>query len=288
MANTQASTPKTDEAAQAFDDFVRRLTAVAVSIGLGNALIRSKLLDHPDRIWTGQGAQTVILLFIGIVTVVLSWQGFTSSAKFRKIRNRWVAISRLLVDFLIVFGYLILLSVFIHYESFLIISLLIFVLYCIWDFLTIAGARSSFYIAGKHNFKGAFPTGGFVANHIYAGAITLWRQIVFGTNGRGEKFPDNGLHIGPRITLTWTVGIGVLVFFEFVPSVAGLPSLHHGFSIVLLFAYIVGYRIDKTWGARNFDDVSNGIVLGVCPETRALLFAAFFGVPLLLWGSNFV
>lgn len=116
-------------------DFVRRLFAVAVSVGAASKLSQIFAVGNKDPVTSIllEHSREFSLLFISVVAVVLSWEGYLISVRRVPIEEP----PRFYLDVLIVFAYLALMEMVSRYHAWFVVISGIFVLYTIWDALTI-------------------------------------------------------------------------------------------------------------------------------------------------------
>jgi hypothetical protein len=132
-----------DEIAKDRADFVRRLFAVAISIGFAAHISQSNWLDH---IITRENA----LLLLAMVFVVSSWDGYL-----RSLRNDPLTdMPRFVVDVVIVFEYLILMQASGDLRRFQILILIIFGTYILWDYLKLFYNREKYGVGGTLSHGG--------------------------------------------------------------------------------------------------------------------------------------
>jgi hypothetical protein len=212
--------PDDTEAKKAADDrndFIKRLFAVAVSVGFAstapNTLQWIVTLTLPDRTI----ARSSALLLMSLLLVVQSWEGYLASVRNYPLKDR----PRFYIDIILVFEYLLLLHISVdnkndpdHYQ-FMICVCTIFATYLVWDYFRIIAYKSKYNVQTN---IGAF--------------------VPF-IRGLANKEPDT--YKGPSITLWWLIYFSVL--FELADFSAGLRFL------VMCLAIIYGlgmYRRDKT------------------------------------------
>jgi hypothetical protein len=84
-------------------DFIRRLSAIAISVGFGAALARMKWLTAGTIPSFGEWSQIEILV-VAMTATVLSWDGYLMSIHDKPLLGTW----RFLIDVTLVFTYMIL------------------------------------------------------------------------------------------------------------------------------------------------------------------------------------
>jgi len=114
-------------------DFIRRLFAVTVSVGFASQLnqLLAGSISGRRLLWQAlitQHQHQLILLFISLIAVVASWEGYLVS-----IQRQPLGSVRFYIDVIIVFMYLILMLFSQIDDLWFVVLALIFVLYLIWD-----------------------------------------------------------------------------------------------------------------------------------------------------------
>jgi len=129
-----------DVRAKIRDDLIRRLFAVAISVGAAATLAQMKWVD--DGRWPCMPEwQQLFILVAALTATVLSWDGYLFSIDDRPLRNFW----RFAIDILLVFIYMFLLMTSKLLIWWLFIHALIFTLYAIWDLLTVYDWKPKYY-----------------------------------------------------------------------------------------------------------------------------------------------
>jgi hypothetical protein len=114
------------------NDFIKRLFAVAISVGFANHIDQLKwmaTLSSPDQ----KTAQYSALLLVAVLTTVLSWEGYLTSLRDRPLLDR----TRFFIDIVIVFEYLIPLTLYESPPNFALWVCVIFTTYVSWDYVRI-------------------------------------------------------------------------------------------------------------------------------------------------------
>lgn len=206
--------------AQIRDDFIRRLFAVAISVGFAAALSQMDWVKDGSLPSMSEWEQLSIL-FTGLVATVLSWDGYLVSIKSKPLNG----FGRFSIDILLVFIYMFFLISSKQSGFWLPILVVIFVLYVIWDFLTVREHMRSYNAS-------SVPTD---ADDTYR--ATTWGVLCVYMGGFLGK-PNVGR--GPIITLSWA-------FYFLVLAIVNLMTAEWQVFVTCLFA-IVGlilYRKDK-------------------------------------------
>lgn len=114
------------------DDFIRRLFAVAISVGFASTLVSMNWLK--DGNWPNAiELEQIAILIVGLAATVLSWDGYLLSIDKKPLYD----LPRFLIDIVLVFIYLFLLLSARQPSFFLSVLACIFTLYVVWDFLTV-------------------------------------------------------------------------------------------------------------------------------------------------------
>ena len=113
-------------------DLIKRLFAVAISVGFATALARLDWVKNGT--WPSQqDYEQLSILLVGLVATVLSWDGYLASIAVKSLEKFW----RFGIDIVLVFVYMLLLITSPHPYLWLPILVIIFVLYVVWDMLSI-------------------------------------------------------------------------------------------------------------------------------------------------------
>jgi cation transport ATPase len=136
--NTDRSKKKTDNRA----DLIRRLFAVAISVGFASTLVQMDWIKEgrlPNWIEAGQ----LFALVTALIATVLSWDAYLLAIEERPLTNPL----RFAIDMVLIFTYMLLLIVSKHAQFFLPTLAVIFVLYVLWSILTVRD-----YIVAREEF----------------------------------------------------------------------------------------------------------------------------------------
>jgi hypothetical protein len=193
------------------NDLIRRLFAVAISVGAAATLAEMPWIKAPGRAPCFPEYQQLSILIAAMYATVLSWDGYLLSIDNKPLRNFW----RFAIDIFLVFVYMFLLmtSKLLVWWTFL--HAFIFVLYVIWDALTIRDWPSKYFL---HD----------------SGPQTVMRAYVGGFRNSAE------INRGPIVTLFWGLYFWVLYF-------ASLNSLRDRIlgTTVFVLVGLWAYRKDK-------------------------------------------
>ena len=210
-----------DSHAQIRQDFIKRLFAVAISVGFATSLVSlsSGWLNDNPRWPTPPEWQQLILLITALAATVLSWDGYLLSIQKRPHKGFW----RYIIDISLVLTYMILLITSKNSAIFMWILAVIFLLYFVWDTLTVGEYIGTYNKSIKHHHK-ATPRQVW---SIYWGGLVRSRNI-----GRG-----------PIITFIWAFYFWVLMWMSYKSQVRQF----HVILVCLLSLYgLCLYRLEKT------------------------------------------
>jgi hypothetical protein len=191
-------------------DFIRRLFAVAVSVGFATHIKTLSWIARLPILPTREDAEQSLLLIIAMITVIESWEGYLRAIQDHPLKDK----TRFIIDVVIVFEYLVLLTLSDNLADFTKWIIVIFITYTVWDYATI----------------NKFPE-----NYKIQGLVTAFKPFVLGWQNRDR------IYMGPSITLCWTV---YFVLFRFISQSDGAWSFWLC-SAALAYGLIV-YRIDKS------------------------------------------
>jgi len=194
--------------AQDRNDFIKRLFAVAVSVGFAAHIDYLKWIASfslPDET-KGEGSA---LLLISMITVVASWEGYLASLRNLPLRD----ISRFVLDIIIVFEYLVLMTLYTEPSRFLTWLCVIFFSYLVWDYCRVYIYRQRYGVTNW--FNAFFP-------------------FVLGL-ACGDK-----AYKGPSITFFWFLYFIMLAFIAHFNNKAGFWLS----SLAMVYGILV-YRFDK-------------------------------------------
>jgi hypothetical protein len=151
---------QTKTQAQIRDDLIRRLFAVAISVGAASTLARMGWVR--DGRWLNLSeTQQLFILAAAMVATVLSWDNYLVSIKERPLYSFW----RFAIDIALVFIYMFLLMTSQHHTWWLFIHALTFALYIIWDALTVKEHLEKYYTVD-------FGVGNPTFARVYIGGLT--------------------------------------------------------------------------------------------------------------------
>jgi hypothetical protein len=210
------------EATQANDraDLIKRLFAVAISVGAATTLYNMG--------WVRDGRppciaeyQQLLILVAAMTATVLSWDGYLWSIAQRPLHSFW----RFAIDILLVFIYLFLLMTSKLLTWFLFIHALIYALYAVWDFLSIADWIVTYYPPNQ-------PANTLTIGGVYLGGL--------------RDGPNEGR--GPIITISWGLYFWLLCGLNYLllPLFSGRGLRDYiASTVVLVVLALYLYRQDK-------------------------------------------
>jgi hypothetical protein len=217
------TTPPSNEdiRAKIRDDLIRRLFAVAISVGAAATLAQMQWVQVGR--WPCKAEwQQLFILVAALTATVLSWDGYLFAIAERPLRSFW----RFAIDILLVFIYMFLLMTSRLLVWWLFVHALIYTLYAIWDMLTVFDWLPRYYYRT--------PEGS--------------RQTLSGVYLGGLR---DSAHVsrGPIITIVWGLYFWALYFLNdralIWLNVPGLNERIVGTTLfVMLGLYL--YREDKT------------------------------------------
>jgi hypothetical protein len=202
------------------DDLIRRLFAVAISVGAATTLARMGWVEHGR--WPRMDEwQQLFVLAAALWATVLSWDGYLFSISTRPLRKT----SRFVIDILLVFIYMFLLMTSKLLIWWVFLHALIYALYVVWDWLSVRDWPRTY---SNHPDVGPAPTVG----EVYIG----------GFQGSPDVKP------GPIITIVWAGYFWALYLLnDRALHWLGVPGLDEriiGTTIVVVLG-LYFYRRDK-------------------------------------------
>jgi hypothetical protein len=200
--------------AEARADLIRRLFAVAISVGFAATLARMTWVQNGTLPNAAELNQTLILA-TALLAAVLGWDGHLLAMTDKPLFGFW----RFLINLALVFIYMFLLMASAHPECLLWTLAVIFVLYVVWDVLAMRERISSYdpSLAGVPR----------------ATAAQIWNVYAGGFAG-GAQIPP-----GPAITLAWT---GYFVLLAIIAN--GRAYAHLRITCVFALIGLVSFWID--------------------------------------------
>jgi hypothetical protein len=209
--------------ADARADLLRRLFAVAVSVGFAATLARMSWVQNGALPGPAELNQTLILA-TALLAAVLGWESHLLAMTEKPLFGIW----RFLVNLVLVFVYMFLLMASAHPECVLWTLAVIFVLYVVCDVLTVREQNAS---------ADATPVG-----MPRPPAAQIWTVYAGGFTGRAQVSP------GPAITLAWA---GYFILLAVIAN--GRAYAHLRTTCIFALIGLVGFWIDAAPGERRAD-----------------------------------
>jgi FtsH-binding integral membrane protein len=202
-------------------DFMKRLFAVAVSVGFASPLTRMSWIEHGTTP-NGDEWRQIVILATALLATIGSWEGYFFAIANRPLKGVW----RFIIDITLVLIYMILLissgQPSSNLNLFLLILVVIFILYISWDALTIHEYAAYYY---------------YNTNEIPK------RHTVFTTYRRGicPKKTEGGVRQGHILTLLWALYFVILLIMRLA---LGFDNVYMMCGMVWLG--LLGYRKSKS------------------------------------------
>ncbi len=234
-------------------DFIKRLFAVAISVGFATTLTKMKWVENgswpADCEW-----EQLAILATGLIATVASWDGYLASIKAKPLNGYW----RFVIDILLVFIYMFFLISSKQANFWLPILAFVFILYFIWDVLTVREHM------GKYDL--ARPDLGDSYRAKFSDVVRIYVRGFFNK-------PDTKR--GPIITVSWTIFFAVLAVLNYLATARFQVFVACDFAI----AGLILYRCDKaqtgTVNVTGYDMVYRVILIGALLGFAALYFRRF-------------
>lgn len=197
-------------------DFMRRWFAVAVSVGFAST-VNSMLWVHVGAAPSPTEWQQIARLTVAMIATLLSWEGYLLSTAGKPLYD----FPRFAIDVILVLVYLVLLISSSHGHYWLWLHAVTFVLYLLWDYLTVRDPRHRDRFTNDNAPKEYVPT----PREVYVGGLKS----------------DRNINPGPVIT------IFAAVYFTWLPILQFLSGINtYTFAIFVLLG-LIAYRIDKSY-----------------------------------------
>lgn len=208
------------------NDIVRRLFAVAVSVGFAARLglmpwVQDGTYPSADE-W-----RQIAALITALIATLLSWDGYLLSIR-NKPLNRF---ARFAIDVILIFIYMFLLIASRHLAILLWTLVVIFSLYVIWDILTVRSFPKQYDKSLNNATRASFRE---VVDVYFNGAL-------------GKP----GVSRGPVITVTWAIYFAALAILIYK-----MASSNAYVTCLFAFVGLVGYRLDKRLSQKASDTKS--------------------------------
>jgi hypothetical protein len=135
-------------------DFIKRIFAVAVSVGFATSLAEMAWVRE-QRVPNIDEYQQLVILLTCLLATVLSWDGYFASIDNKPLKNP----TRFYIDVIIVFVYMILLLIAFRAPLiFLPLLSIIFILYIVWDVMTVREFSGKYEVPERTTNRNATPT----------------------------------------------------------------------------------------------------------------------------------
>ncbi len=198
-------------------DFIKRLFAVAISVGFATTLARMTWVEKGRWPELGEREQ-IFVLIVSLIATVLSWDSYLLSIMYKPHRKP----GRFVIDIVLVFVYMFLLITSKHPSIWMFNLTAIFTLYVIWDVLTVREHISQFDAGITRNDSASVKISEVL--RVYArGAID-----------------DNAIDRGPINTFVWAMYFGTLAVLFLL-----FRKDHMFVTGVFVLAGLVAYRIER-------------------------------------------
>lgn len=205
------------------DDLIRRLFAVAISVGAATTISKMDWVDAGHWPCLAEWQQ-IFILVAAMTATVLSWDGYLFSIADRPLTNFW----RFAIDIVLVFIYMVLLMTSKLLVWWLFLHAFIYALYAVWDLLSVFDWKVKYYTEPSQYSQ------------------TVWGVYIGGLMNR------NGVSRGPITTVGWGLYFwGLYILNDWTLHWVGVPELSHRIfgTAVFVFLGLISYRLDK---ARRF------------------------------------
>jgi hypothetical protein len=209
--------------AEARADLLRRLFAVAVSVGFAATLARMGWVQNGALPGPAELNQTLILA-TALLAAVLGWESHLLAMTEKPLFGIW----RFLINLVLVFIYMFLLMASAHPECVLWTLAVIFILYVVCDVLTVREQVAN--TAVLDGVPGAT-------------AVQIWSMYANGFTGRAK------VSSGPAITLAWA---GYFVLLAVIAN--GRAYAHLRTTCIFALIGLVGFWIDASPGEERKAD----------------------------------
>ena len=240
-----------NERAEIRVDLIRRLFAVAISVGFAATFTQMDWIISARRP-TDLEFDQICILATGLILTVLSWDGYLLSVKTKP----HIGIIRYSIDVILVFVYMIFLISSKNGQFWLHIVSIIFFLYVVWDFFTVVEHLPAYdsRVPPAQNSNAEFSQ---ILN-VYRGGLSDSPEV--------SK--------GPIITLGWAICFWALLAIKEATDVKNTPV----FCIFSIIGLIL-YRWDKTFESKVTKQRGFPLIYRVCLIALVITStAAFFDV----------
>lgn len=214
-------------------DLIKRLFAVAISIGFGAALVKASWVSQ-GTMPTASDFPQITIIAVALAATIFSWDGYHQSIETKPLNG----IARFAIDVLLVFCYMFIFITSANNTFWLPILCFMFFLYSIWDFLSVA------------EYSNQFKSGG---------SSPLSTILSVYTKG---FLRDREVNPGPVITLMWGFAFyGIYYLYQ--------RGANHFITCFVVIVALYLYRADK---GRRVDGLRGfGFLLRCCAMALLLL-----------------
>lgn len=242
------------------DDLIRRLFAVAISVGAATTIAKMDWVDAGHWPCLAEWQQLFILV-AAMTATVLSWDGYLFSIAERPLTNFW----RFAIDIVLVFIYMVLLMTSKLLVWWLFLHAFVYALYAVWDLLSVFDWKSKYYTESNKSHQ--------TVRGVYIGGLINSPEV----------------SRGPIITLGWGLYFGSLyILNDRALRWLGAPGLSHRIfgTTVFVVLGLIFYRQDK---ARRFTMQTRlGIVVCLLLASSAYLAWLPIDETLWMWAGRYI
>jgi hypothetical protein len=235
------------------DDLIRRLFAVAISVGAATTIAKMDWVDAGHWPCLAEWQQ-IFILVAAMTATVLSWDGYLLSIADRPLTNFW----RFAIDIVLVFIYMVLLMTSKLLVWWLFLHAFVYALYAVWDLLSIFDWKSKYYTESNSSSQ--------TVRGVYIGGLI--NRV--------------GVSRGPIITLGWGLYFwGLYILNDRALHWIGAPGLSHRIFGTTIFVVLglIFYRQDK---ARRFT-MQTRLGLIACLLLASAAYLAWLPIDETLW-----
>jgi hypothetical protein len=232
-------------------DFIKRLFAVAISVGFATTLTKMNWVETGSLPGRREWEQLAILA-TGLIATVASWDGYLASIQAKPLNGY----GRFVIDILLVFIYMFFLISSQRASFWLPILALVFVLYFIWDVLTVREYFSQYDAS-------LVPPGSDTYRVKFSDVVRVYVRGLL--NKPATKR-------GPIITLSWAIFFAALAVLNYLATARYQVFVACGFAI----AGLILYRLDKNAKTPTANVRGYGMVYRVILICGLLGFAALY------------
>lgn len=222
-------------------DLIRRLFAVAISLGIGSTIVSAKWLQKGD--WPSwYDFEQIAIVLLALQATVLSWDGYLASVRHKPLNGR----TRFTIDVFLVIIYMVLFVTSDKHWFWLPILCLIYALYVVWDAKSVLEYPQTFDKTHQASGRSAFST--------------MIRVFVC------AAFDKPDVDRGPLISLIWTMYFVALwrIIWDVYPTFPVLPALIAGAAGLEFYRYDKRIRRGDVRGFTMWQRLSAIVLLLAC------------------------